>query len=124
MSTVQLTCILCGAADRIPVQAMLASVDVPDRDADLAGVVSWVCAGCQQVATVELSWQPFLILVTAGVPLFEDNADPEPAPHLPPHPEQLPCGRAFVPDDLLELHELLGTEAWFDALATDPGLTA
>jgi hypothetical protein len=133
MTVVSLTCGLCGTTDTVPVGAVLASVNVEGIDDHHAGCVGWMCSCCAQMVTSMVAWHPFLILLTAGVPLLDDvpnedwapaesNAEFDgshgspPAPHLPPHPEQ-PCGgERFTPDDLLTLHELLATDDWFAQL--------
>jgi hypothetical protein len=116
MTTIQLRCVQCGTDDLVPADAMMASADVGELDAHLAGVATWICSHCQQVTTADLAWQPFITLVACGVPLLEECEDEEPADDRLPHPEG-PTGQlAFTPDDLLELHELLASDNWFSAL--------
>lgn len=117
MTTIQLRCVQCGTDDEVGAEAMLASVDVGELDVHLAGVVTWICSHCQQVTTAQLAWQPFITLVACGVPLLEECEDEARPDDRLPHPEAPIGRRAFTPDDLLELHELLATETWFSALS-------
>jgi hypothetical protein len=110
-------CCQCGSKELVRADAMLASVDVGELDAHLAGVVTWICSHCKRLTTAEMAWQPFLTLVTCGVPLLEESEDDELPDALPPHPERPASRPAFTPDDLLELHELLTTDTWFSALS-------
>lgn len=117
MTTIQLRCVQCGTQDVVRADAMMASVDVGELDAHLAGVATWICSHCQQVTTAELAWQPFITLVACGVPLLEEREDDEAADDRLPHPEGPTGAPAFTPDDLLELHELLATDTWFSTLS-------
>lgn len=122
MTAIDLTC-QCGAAGPVPAEALLASANVEDLDPHFAGVVSWICSCCRQVVTAQLAWREFLTLITVGVPLIEEDSDSEAVPDFPPHPEHPISGRSFIPDDLLELHELLATDGWFSALTATPSVT-
>jgi hypothetical protein len=125
MTAIQLKCFQCDTDDTVRADAMLASVDVGELDPRLAGVVTWICSHCQRVTTAELAWQPFITLVTCGVPLLEESEDNElPDDDLPLHPEGPISRRAFTPDDLLELHELLATDTWFSALSAASGASS
>jgi hypothetical protein len=121
MTAIQLRCLQCGTEDEVRSDAMLASVDAGELDVHLAGVVTWICLHCQQITTAELAWQPFITLVAWGVPLLEETTDDELPDDRPPHPERPISRRAFTPDDLLELHELLATDTWFSALSAASG---
>lgn len=46
---------------------------------------------------------------------------PQPQTSRPEHPEQPTGETRFTPDDLLTLHEQLGTDAWFTALTAGCG---
>jgi hypothetical protein len=116
MALVALTCTLCGATDHVPVGAVLATVNVDGLEVHLAGVVTWMCDGCGQVVSETVGWHSFLLLLTDGVSLLDDDPSDDPARALPPHPEQPRDGADFIRDDLLILHELLATDTWFDQL--------
>jgi hypothetical protein len=112
MTTINIDCSQCRENLSLPAEAMLATAAAGD-DTDIAGVVCWICDGCEDVVSAQLRWPEFLRLIRAGVPLMEEDLEVE----LPPHPEHPREGLAITPDDLLELHELLATDTWFSALA-------
>jgi hypothetical protein len=124
MTTIRLRCFQCCTEDVVRADAMLASVEAGELEAHFAGVVTWICTHCEQVTTAELTWQPFITLVASGVPLLEEGEDDEPPDALPPHPERPINLRPFTPDDVLELHELLATDTWFDVLSTVSGASS
>ena len=121
MTTIKINCPMCGSVDNLPAGALLASVDIEDPEIHLAGAVMWICSGCNRLATAALTWHQFSLVVTAGVPILDADTDDNLNAKLPPHPE-LPSfhsGR-LTADDILDLHELLGTENWFRALTEMP----
>jgi len=123
-SLISITCQACGLTSTVPVDALLVSVAVddhrtptglPEADAeagvDHAGTVAWTCDGCADLTTGRIDWPALLTLVTAGAAVLDDATD-EPRP---PHPEQPTAGAPpLTRDDLLALHELLASDAWFD----------
>ena len=68
------------------------------------------CAGC--ATTADLATGALLLALAAPRDpanfAAADYSDPRPE-----HPEQPTGGTRFTPDDLLTLHEQLGTDAWF-----------
>jgi hypothetical protein len=110
---------------------MLATVDTESRDARLAGSVCWICCGCLDIVTEPVAWQPFVTLLTAGVPLVVDDPRDDELDDFSgwsaqdsvsstaarsPHPEHPVGGPAFTADDELDMHELLAGETWFPEL--------
>jgi hypothetical protein len=119
-SFANITCPTCGAASTVPIDALLISVADGDSDAGLtsdqtAAVVTWVCDDCADLARIEATWPMLLTLVTAGATLLDEAPE-----DLPEHPEHPAGGAALVPDDLLALHELLGSDTWFAELSSTP----
>lgn len=132
-TTINVTCTQCGTANSVPAGAMLATVATEGLDFCLAGSVWFICCGCVDIVTEPVAWQPFLTLLTAGVPLVEDDmtddhVDDSDAWGTPgavssvamrtPHPEHPLDGPAFTPDDELDMHELLSGDTWFPELVT------
>jgi hypothetical protein len=113
MTMINIDCATCGATNVLPAGAVLATAGVADLDSQFGGQVGWICSGCLQMVWASVSWQAFLDLLLAGVPLIEEDAETD----LPPHPEHPMSCRALSRDDLLDLHELLATDDWFSALA-------
>ena len=111
MTTVRIQCPRCGALVQIPIDALLVTIAADEDDALLAGHVTWLCAACADVAAAPVGWRSLLTLLTEGASLLDEDGD-----DLPLHPESPADGPAFTPDDQLELHQLLATDSWFDAL--------
>jgi hypothetical protein len=122
---VSITCQACGLTSTVPVDAVLVSVAVDDyrtgtafpgaqaeatAAADSAGTVAWTCDACADLTTARVDWPALLTLVTAGASLLDDATHEA----LPPHPEHPTAGAPLTRDDLLALHQLLGSETWFD----------
>jgi hypothetical protein len=113
MTTINVDCRECGVNNTVPAGALLAAAGTDDLPVDFAGMVYWICEGCDEVVSAPVAWSVFLQLIGAGVRLIEEGLEST----RPPHPEH-PCdSQAFTPDDLLELHELLATDNWFGTLA-------
>ncbi|MGH8893258.1 MAG: hypothetical protein ACRDWY_08140 [Actinomycetes bacterium] len=118
-------CPTCTITATVPVDALLVSVAGDDLDTGLphetgapgcdgtAATVAWTCDTCADLTSIDIDWPALLTLVTAGVTLLDDASDDE----LPAHPEHPTAGAPLTRDDLLALHELLASEAWFDKVA-------
>ena len=133
-TTINVTCTRCDTANSVPAGAMLATVVTEGLDFRRAGSICWICCGCVDIVTEPVAWQPFCTLLTAGVPLVEDDTadydvDESGACGAPggvasvagrmTHPEHPLGGPAFTPDDELDVHELLSCDTWFpDLVAT------
>jgi hypothetical protein len=121
---VSISCQRCGLTSTVPVDALLVSVAVDgahDGAHDgTAGSLAWTCDRCADLVTARLDWPALLTLVTAGVTVLDDSSDRSGATDgdaLPPHPEHPAGGTPLTRDDLLALHELLGSDRWFDQVA-------
>lgn len=112
-SRISTHCPTCGADAYLPVEAVLASIAVTG-DPLIAASVAWTCASCQELAIAAIGWPMLLTLAAAGVDLLDDATDE--LADLPAHPERSAGGPALSADDVLALHELLATDAWFDEL--------
>jgi hypothetical protein len=131
MTTTTFASISCPGCDRtslVPVDALLVSVALedpgpgagrPDSAQDSsgtapAGTVAWACHTCADLVSAPLGWRALLALVTAGATLLDEADDDEADDELPPHPESPAAGAPLTYDDLLAMHELLASGAWFD----------
>lgn len=121
MTEISIDCPRCGTSAAVPDAALLVTIAGDDAAPELAGHVAWLCATCADLVTVPIGWAALLTLVTAGAALLDEEGGGE---SLPPHPERPVAGPAFTPDDLLELHELLASDAWFEAITTAGPTTA
>jgi hypothetical protein len=113
MTRVTIQCPRCDTTTAVRVDALLVALVIDDRDPELAADVGWLCQPCARLIQVPIDWAALLTLVTEGASLLPDD---EPGESLP-HPETPTHGPAFTADDVLELHELLESDAWFDLLA-------
>ena len=114
-SVVNISCQTCGLTSSVPVEALLVSVAVEDADAT-AGIIAWTCDSCADLVSAPLDWRALLTLVTAGATLLDDASDESDT--LPPHPESPAGGTPLSRDDLLAMHELLASDAWFEQLTS------
>ena len=127
---VTISCQTCGLSSTLPVDALLLTVapgeassagrelgDDRAADADrVAGTVAWTCASCDDLVSADLDWAALLTLVSIGATLLEDP-DSDEGDALLPHPENPAGGAPLTHDDLLALHELLGSDSWFTQVA-------
>jgi hypothetical protein len=121
MTTIQINCADCGTGDPVPAEALLASADIEDPDTHFAGAVSWICSGCRRLTNTRIDWHQLLLLITAGVSILDEGTDHHADRDLPPHPEHPSFNTgSFTADDILDLHELLAAEGWFNALTGKP----
>lgn len=86
----------------------------PSADAH-AGRYAFLCPACSRIPVQRADGRLVKRLRAWGVEVVTGAHRHEPA--TPPgHPEVAAEGPAFTPDDLLDLHELLATDDWFDEL--------
>lgn len=103
----------CASECDVRAEALLVEVDAGVEDEAVAGVVNFLCDSCADLVPLPIDWTALVSLVTAGAALLdEDLTDPRPA-----HPEAPTAGGPLALDDLLELHETLADDSWFDRLA-------
>jgi hypothetical protein len=69
------------------------------------------CPTCTETVIKPADERIARLLTTGGVPVVEPPHD-----RVLRHPEEPPSGPAFTLDDLINLHELLGTADWFHGL--------
>jgi hypothetical protein len=71
------------------------------------------CAVCGATTVHPIEARLGRVLIAQGVPSLPDL---ELRPAEIPHPENPPDGNRWSADDLIELHDLLARDDWFDAL--------
>lgn len=115
MTRIRATCPACGEVDLRPHQIELRVVrDVFDEVTE-GSRYSFDCPTCADVVVKPADERVARLLTTGGVtPLDEQDADEQQA--LVPHPESPPVGPRLTLDDLISLHELLESDAWFTRL--------
>ena len=113
MTLFRIECSRCAGEWKVRAEAMVLEVDTGVEDDAVAGVVHFVCDSCADLVPLPIDWSALVSLVTAGAALLdEDLTDPRPT-----HPEAPAPSVPLTLDDLLELHETLADDSWFDRLA-------
>lgn len=80
---------------------------------------AFVCPGCREDTVVTTDRHTTGLLIAAGVRVVSapDPRDRHPSAYRrrpPRHPEAPPSGPPFTPDDVLDLHEALAADDWFE----------
>jgi len=113
MTLFSIECSRCAGECEVRAEALLVEVDADVEDEAVAGVVHFLCDSCADLVALPVDWTALVSLVTAGAALLEEDlTDPRPA-----HPEAPAAGGPLTLDHLLELHETLADDSWFDRLA-------
>lgn len=110
-------CNSCGGEVDIEPDHIALQVNEHESDeADEAGgQYAFVCPDCEAVVVKPADGQTIQLLRQGGVqPLGADTR--------PPHPEDPPGGDPLTLDDLLDFHQLLERDDWFDRLQAASGL--
>jgi predicted RNA-binding Zn-ribbon protein involved in translation (DUF1610 family) len=117
VTRIRANCPSCGEVDLRPDDVVLSVVRACDGLISDASSYRFNCPDCTEVVTKPADERIAQLLTTGGVPVEEASevAD-EPVDARPPHPEFPPSGRALSVDDLLDLHEKLESDGWFDEL--------
>lgn len=100
MTTIKTNCPTCGEVDLTPDDIELH----PGPDAGHGSFYAFGCPGCRLLVRKEADERVVRLLVSAGVSRVVPVAASQ--THAPP----------LTYDDLLDLHALLATDAWFDDL--------
>lgn len=118
MTTIRALCPDCGEIDLRPTQVELEIVRDAAGDVTGRSVYRFVCPSCDDLVTKPADGRIARLLATGGVPVVEADADRDVPGDAAGHPEQPPTGPAFTSRDLSALHELLGSDDWFERLRT------
>ena len=85
MTTVIAQCPRCDISVAVTSTAMLVTATPDTSDERVAGTVTWLCAGCDDLVAQRISWPALLQLVRIGVQLVEEDRD-RPPPGSPGSP--------------------------------------
>lgn len=116
MTRIRTTCPRCGEVELRPDELELRIVGWDQDDVRDGSTYLFDCPNCADEIVKPADARIAQLLTTGGVPVV-CTAEPDevPAAASPsPHPEGAPDGPPFTPDDLLDLHELLQTDDWFE----------
>ena len=104
MATIRATCGDCG-----DVELSAAQVEVGVCADDATGTYLFRCPWCRGIAVKRAGSHVVDLLVAAGVALATWR--------LPAELSERPGGEPITHDDLLDFHDLLATDDWFEQLA-------
>lgn len=114
MTRIRATCPVCGEVDLRPSDIELRIVRDVLADIAEGSCYRFSCPTCTDVVTKPADERIARLLRTGGVPVVEPAPVARTAARA--HPEHPPSGPPLTPDDLLDLHQLLGTADWFHGL--------
>lgn len=117
MTRIRTTCPRCGEVELRPDELELRIVGWDEEDVREGSTYLFDCPSCADEIVKPADARIAQLLTTGGVPVI-CTADPleDASPPRPPHPEGVPDGPPLTFDDLLDLHELLATDDWFERL--------
>lgn len=118
MTRIRTTCPRCGEVELRPDELELRIVGSAEDDVREGSTYLFDCPTCADEIVKPADSRIAQLLTTGGVPVV-CSADDEvlaTAPTALPHPEHAPDGPPLTLDDLLDLHELLQSDDWFDRL--------
>jgi len=107
-----LTCPTCAGTSQLPAPHMLLTVGKHQPDQQTDGTVAWICLTCADLIAAKADRTAIKTLLAGGAtPLAYETEHPRPV-----HSETAVDGGPLTADDLLELHQLLSTNSWFEQL--------
>lgn len=126
MTRIRATCPLCGEVDLKPEDVRLEIVRDADGDVGEGSVYRFPCPTCTEVVSKPADERIARMLATGGVSIaitqtqfdIDELVSLLDVDELCLHPELPGPGPALVREDLLDFHELLDRDDWFDQLRT------
>lgn len=121
MTRIRATCPSCGEVELRPDEIELHVVGADPEDVRDGSTYRFDCPACFAEVAKPADARIARLLTTGGVPVTctgdaELEAEVSRALQSVTHPEGLTVGPALTNDDLLDLHQLLQTDDWFDQL--------
>ena len=115
MIEIQSICDECGTELNLAPTDLLLLVPTEDagRPADRTDRLVHGCTECGATTVRPIPARLGRVLTAQGVPSLPDL---ELQPAEVPHPENPPAGNRWSADDLIELHELLARDDWYEEL--------
>lgn len=113
MTTIRATCPSCGEVDLTPEQIVLTVIRADEIPVGPDSHYAFTCPSCTERVEKPADERIAHLLTTGGVSVSVVDG---PGTTLAPHPESPPAGPALTYDDLLDLHELLADERWFEQM--------
>lgn len=116
MTTIRATCPSCGEVDLTPEQIVLTVVRADEAPVGPDSHYAFRCPSCTERVEKPADERIAHLLTTGGVSVSVLDDVEEQRRALPSHPEDPPEGPALTHDDLLDLHETLAEDHWFEEL--------
>ncbi len=126
MTRIRATCPSCGEVDLRPTDIELKVVRTGEGEVSEGSHYRFECPSCTEQVSKPADERIARLLATGGVAVsVETELDVETIQETFaeltarnfPHPEDPGDGPAFTPDDLLDFHQLLESDSWFDELS-------
>jgi predicted RNA-binding Zn-ribbon protein involved in translation (DUF1610 family) len=114
VTRIRASCPECGEVDLQPSDVTLHVVRYGDADVAAGSSYRFACPDCEELVTKPADERIAQLLTTGGVEIEVAGSMTD----TPPHPEFPPDGPAITPDDLIDFHQLLETDGWFEELAS------
>ncbi len=112
MTRIRASCPECGEVDLRPTDVTLHVVRYGEDDVAAGSSYRFACPDCDELVTKPADERIAQLLTTGGVEVEVAGA----GRFEPVHPEFPPQGPALTPDDLIDFHQLLETDDWFEQL--------
>lgn len=112
MTRIRATCPHCGEVELLPFDITLHLVRRDEQDVAEGSCYRFTCPDCEELVSKPADERIAQLLQTGGV----EVADEVTAGSGGEHPESPPAGPALTHDDLLDFHQLLQRDDWFDRL--------
>ncbi|MFA9445262.1 hypothetical protein [Egicoccus sp. AB-alg6-2] len=117
MTRIRANCPGCGEVDLTPPEVTLRIVRAPDGLVGEGSTYRFLCPDCDELVTKPADERIAQLLSNGDVPIEEfGDIDQLLELLLPPHPEAPADAPRLTADDLLDLHELLAGDDWFERL--------
>lgn len=123
MTRIRATCPSCGEVELRPDEIELTIVGIDPEDVGDGSSYRFDCPDCAAEVSKPADVRIARLLTSGGVP-FTCTGDTEFAAVVSgalariSHPEGIVLGPKFTADDLLDFHQLLESDDWFDQVAS------
>jgi hypothetical protein len=112
MIQIQSTCSTCEAQLELAVVDLLVLLPLTTEPVEGPRLVH-DCPECGATCLRTVAWKLAKLLMAHGVAAVPDL---ELEPAVEPHPENPPAGPVLTADEIIDLHDVLSHEDWFDEL--------
>ena len=124
MTRIRATCPVCGEVELTTRDVQVRVLTDDEGDVLEGSIYRFRCPTCETMVTKTADERIVELLETGGVAITRTHmgvAAEHPAmigASLPPHPEGTVDGPALTVNDLIDFHQMLEGDAWFDQLSS------